>query len=54
MAISVPNKVKSPIPPLFKSLALLSSASDKPKLFAKNLSRNSNLDNLVVLYMFCF
>ena len=38
------SKVKSAIPPL----DLLSSASDKAKLFAENSSRNSNLDDLVV------
>ena len=38
------NKGKSAILPLFKEPEMLSSASDKVKLFAKNLSRNSNLD----------
>ena len=42
------SKVKSAIPPLFNDLDLLSSASDKAKLFAENSSRNSNLDDLVV------
>ena len=32
------------IPPLFNSLELL-SASDKARLFAKNFSKNSNLDD---------
>ena len=36
---------KSPIPPLFNGLEVLSSASDKAKLFAKNFSKNSNLDD---------
>ena len=30
---------------LFSSPEVLSSASDKGKLFAKNISKNSNLDN---------
>ena len=42
---SVLNKGKSAIPPLFNSPDLLSSASDKAKLFAKNFSKNSNLDD---------
>ena len=36
---------KSAIPPLFNSLEVLSSASDKAKLFAENFSSNSNLDD---------
>ena len=39
------NKDKSAIPPLFNSPEVLSSASDKAKLFAENLSKNSNLDD---------
>ena len=42
IANSVLNKGKSTIPPLFK---VLSSASDKAKSFAKNSSKNSNLDD---------
>ena len=42
---SVLNKGKSAIPPLFNSLEVLSSASDKPKLFAESFSMNSNLDD---------
>ena len=42
---SVLNKGKSAIPPLFNGLELLSSASDKAKLFAKNFSKNSNIDD---------
>ena len=42
---SVLNKGKSAIPPLFNGLEMLSSASDKAKLFAKNFSKNSNLDD---------
>ena len=34
------------IPPLFNDPEVLSSASDKAKLFAKNFSKNSNLDDL--------
>ena len=45
IANSVLNKSKSAIPPLFKDLELMSSASDKAKSFAKNFSKNSNLDD---------
>ena len=45
IASSVLNKGKSTISPLFNSLDVLSSASDKAKLFAKNFSENSNLDD---------
>ena len=38
----------SAIPPLFSDLEVLSSASDKTKLFAKNFSKNSNLDDSVI------
>ena len=41
---SVLNKGKSAIPPLFNGPEVLSSASDKAKLFAENISKNSNLD----------
>ena len=44
-ANSVLNKGKSPIPPLFNAPEVLSSASDKAKLFAENFSKNSNLDD---------
>ena len=44
--LCVLNKGKSAIPPLFNSLEVLSSASDKEKLFAKNFSNNSNLQDL--------
>ena len=40
------TKINSAIPPLFNSLDVLSSVSDKAKLFAENFYRNSNLDNL--------
>ena len=46
IANSFLNKGKSAIPPLFNGLEVLSSASDKAKWFAKNLSKNSNLDDL--------
>ena len=46
IAKSVLNKDKSAIPPLFNSPEVLSSASDKAKLFAKNFPKNSNLDDL--------
>ena len=44
IANSVLNKGKSAIPPLFKGQEVLSSASDKTKLFAENFSKNSTLD----------
>ena len=40
------NKIKSAIPPLFKGLEVSSSASDKSILFARNLSKNSNFDDV--------
>ena len=43
IANSVLNKGKSAVPPLFNGLEVLSSASDKAKLFAENFSLNSNL-----------
>ena len=45
ISISVVNKDKSAIPPLFNGPELLSSASDKAELFAENFSENSNLDD---------
>ena len=42
---SVLNKGKSAIPPLINDPKVLSSASDKAKLFAENFSKNSNLDD---------
>ena len=45
IANSVLNKGKSAIPPLFNGPEVLSSASDKAELFAKNFSKNSNLDD---------
>ena len=45
IANSVLNKCKSAILPLFNSTEVLSSTSDKAKLFAENFSKNSNLDN---------
>ena len=44
-ARSVLNKGKSAIPPVLNGPEVLSSASDKAKLFAENLSLNSNLDH---------
>ena len=41
---SVLKKGKSAIPPLFNGLEVLSSASDKAKLFAENFSLNCNFD----------
>ena len=45
IANSVLNKSKSAIPSLFNGPEVLSSASDKAKLFAENVSKNSNLDD---------
>ena len=45
IANSVLNKGKSAIPPLFNGPEVLSCASDKAKLFAKNFSKNTNLDD---------
>ena len=45
IANSALNKGKSAIPPLFNGPEVLSSTSDKAKLFAKNFSKNSNLDD---------
>ena len=45
IANSVLNKGKSAIPPLFNDPEVLSSASDKAKLFPENFSKDSNLDN---------
>ena len=44
IANSVLSKGKSFIPPLFNRPEVLSTASDKAKLFAENFSKNSNLD----------
>ena len=45
IANSLLNKGKCAIPPLFNGPEVLSSASDKAKLFAKTFSKNSNLDD---------
>ena len=45
IANNVLNKGKSTIPPLFNSPEVLSSASDKAKLFAENFSKNFNLND---------
>ena len=45
IANSILNKGKSAIPPLFNRPEVLSSASDKAKLYAKNCCRNSYLDD---------
>ena len=44
-ANNVLNKGKSAIPPLFNSPEVLSSVTDKAKLFAETFSKNSNLDD---------
>ena len=46
IANSVPNKGKSAIPAVFNGPDVLSSATDKAKLFAENFSMNFNLDDL--------
>ena len=50
---SVVNKSKSIIPSLFNSPEVLYSASDEAKLFAKNFSKNSNLDDLGISLPVC-
>ena len=45
IANSVLSKGKSAIPPLLNDLKVLSSASDKAKLFPENFPKNSNLDD---------
>ena len=45
IANSALNKRKSDIPPLFNGPKVLSSVSDKAKLFAENFSKNSNRDD---------
>ena len=45
IANSVLNKGKSAIPPLFNGPEVLSSASDKAKLFGEKFSKNSNIDD---------
>ena len=52
IANNVLKKGKSAIPPLFNGPEVLSSASDKAKLFAKNFSKNSNLDDSGIFYLF--
>ena len=48
IANSILNEVKFAIPPLFSGPEVLSSASDKAKLLARNFSRNYNLDDLSI------
>ena len=45
LLISVHNKSKSSISPLFDGLEVLSFAFDEAKLFAENVSKNFNLDD---------
>ena len=45
VANSVLNKGKSDISPLFNKPEVLSSTSDKAKLFAKSISKNFNIDD---------
>ena len=48
IAKSILNRGKSAVPPQFNGPEVLSSASDKAKLFAENVSLNSNLDDVGV------
>ena len=48
------NKGQSAIPPLFNDQEVLSSASDKAKLFAEIFSENSNLDDSGISTYFPF
>ena len=52
IANSLLNKGKSAIPPLFNGPEVLSSSSDKAKLFAENFSLNSILMTRVSLCLF--
>ena len=47
-ANSVLNKGKSAIPPLFNGPEVLSSASDKAKLFAENFSEKRLLEGFII------
>ena len=48
IANNILKKGESAFPPLFNFPEMLCSASDTAKLFAKNFSKNSNLDNSVI------
>ena len=48
IANSILNKDESAMSPLFNNSELLSSASDKAKLFLENFSKNTNLDDLAI------
>ena len=52
IANRVLNKGKSAIPPLFNSMKVLSSTSDKTKLFAKSFLITLKLMTQVFLYLF--
>ena len=52
IANTVLNKGKSAIPPLFNGPEVLSSASNKAKLFAENFSKTLILMTQVSLYLF--
>ena len=49
---SVLNKSKAAMPFLFNGLEMLSSASDKAKLFAKNFFKNSSLNDSGIYLLF--
>ena len=51
-ANSLLNKSKSSISLLFNGLEASSSVSDEAKLFAKNVSKKSNLDDLGISFPF--
>ena len=53
IANSALNEGKSAILPLFNDPVLLSSASGKAKLFAKNVSKNSNVKGSVIYLPAC-
>ena len=54
IANSVLNKGKSVIRPVFNDPEMLSSASAKAKLFAGNVSKNSDLDDSGISLASCF
>ena len=45
------SAIKSAIPSLFNSPEVLSSASDRAKLFPKNFSKNSGPDCIPVVFL---
>ena len=49
LPIAFSTKGKSAMPPVLNDLEVLPSASDSAKLFAENVSKNSNLDDSLIL-----